>query len=452
MSVDPQRAAALRVLARVRRNDAWIHSVLDSDPGVSRFATRERAFVNALVRGTVEHLGTLDSVIDRWAAKPSAIEPQVRDALRIAAYEILYLSTPDRAAVNEGVELVRSAQPRAAALANAILHRIAESSAGQPFGDVDADLGAYALATGHPLWLAELMAHDLGEESARSVMNANESPAPLYLAHNPFLGDLESLVAGLEAEHCGPRECDVPGSLVCDDPARTVVSAPLREGRAIVCDLAAQAIVAATPLAAGNTVFESAAGRGTKTVLLQAAALRAGGPVTLVAADVHEFKTRLLANRMAELGVPDVTATPIDSRDPAAASAVLGGAPDVVFVDAPCSGLGTLRRHPEKRWRIRPEEIEDLAVLSGQLLKAALQLVRPEGFVVYSTCTLTHRENAGVVAEALGADHPACEIVSLRDGLAPSMARWVTDEGYFQSLPEPDGPDGHFAALIRRLQ
>lgn len=450
VSADPQRAAALRVLTRVRRDAAWIHSALEAEPKLTAMPSRERAFVTALVRGTVEHEGTLDAMIDRWAAKSSGIEPRVRDALRLAAYEIVYLSTPDRAAVNEGVELVRSVQPRAAGLANAVLHRIAEAAADGPFGDVDNDLEAFASATGHPLWLAELLAEDLGTDVARTVMTANDSPAPLYLAHNPFATGFEELMDELVSAGCEPQACDVPGSIVCANASATVGSAALREGRAIVCDLAAQGIVAATPVVAGETLFEAAAGRGTKTLLLQSGAVRAGGQARIVAADVHEFKTLLLVKRMLELGVPGVTTATLDSRDLSAAREALGSDPGVVFVDAPCSGLGALRRHPEKRWRITPQEIDEVASLAEQLLATALRLVRPGGFVVYSTCTLTRRENVGVVTRALDAAAREFEIVPMNGLVAASLDSWVTPEGHFQSLPRPGGPDGHFAALIRR--
>ncbi len=452
VSVDPQRAAALRALTRVRRDGAWIQAAIEGDSAASKLGARERAFVHALARGTVEHLGTLDVLIDSAADRPSSIEPRVRDALRVAAYDTVYLSTPDRAAVNEGVELVRSVQPRAVGLANAVLHRIAERAADDPFGDVDTDLDAFALSTGHPSWLAALLADEFGEDTARSAMLADESPAPLYLAVNPFATSLPDLIAELEDAGCGPHASDVPGSVLCDDPSRAVTSEALREGRAIVCDLAPQAIVAATPLDPGQTLFESAAGRGTKTVLLQAAAARAGGEARIVAADIHEFKTRLLDKRVSDLAVPGVSSVVLDARDASAVMAAVGGAPDVVFVDAPCTGLGTLRRHPEKRWATVPEQIEELACLAEELMSSAMQVVRPGGFVVYSTCTLTRRENAQVVDSALQSQADSFEVVSLADRIAPSMLRWVTPEGYFQSLPEPGGPDGHFAAVVRRLQ
>jgi len=452
VSANPARAAALRVLGRVRRSGAWVASALDADPSVGRLEPRDRAFVTALTRGVVSHAGTLDAFIDEAASRPSAIEPRVRDALRLAAYEILYLATPSRAAVNEGVNLVRSIQPRAASLSNAVLRRISERAQTAPFGDTETSLEALALATGHPAWMAHLLAEDLGEQRAREFMSADETQAPLYLAHNPFSAvSYEELLSELAAQGCEPAHGPVEGSLVCGDAARTVTSPALKEGRAIVCDLCAQAIVAAVPIISGSVVFESAAGRGTKTLLLQAAAVRAGGAARIVAGDVHGFKVDLLTARMHHLGVPGVTGVAVDSCDDQAVLALTQGRPDVVFVDAPCSGLGTMRRHPEKRWSLSAEDIVALASISEELLGAALRLVRPGGFVVYSTCTVTRRENAQVVEGAVRAASGTYEMVSLAGRIAPELSEWVTGEGYFQSLPREGGPDGHFAALVARV-
>ncbi len=449
MSVSPGRQAAIRAVARVRRDGAWIQTALDAEAARARLDDRDRAFATACAYGTVAHLGTLDDLIDDAADRPSAIEPQVRDVLRVATHELLFMGTPARAAVSEAVASVRRVRPRAAGYANAVLRSIALRAEEFPFGDPDTDFHALARLTGHPMWMVDLFRADTGDEAARQMMRANAEHAPLYVAHNPFKGSFEELLACLQRDGAEPAQCGVPGSVRCNNASAAARSSALSEGRAIVCDLSGQAIVASVPISDGNVVVDIASGRGTKTLLLQAAAKRAEGQVQITAVDSHAFKVDVLARRMRDLGVPGVNAVVGDATDAALLMTQVSGA-DVAFVDAPCSGLGTLRRSPEKRWSLHPQTVGELATLGATLLDAASQVVRCGGFVVYSTCTVTCAENTGLVATFLERHADSYEVVSLREYVDAESQRWITDGGFFQSLPELDGPDGHFAALLRR--
>jgi len=201
------------------------------------------------------------------------------------------------------------------------------------------------------------------------------------------------------------------------------------------------------------SIVEVGAGRGTKTLLMQAAAVRDGGPATIYAVDIHEFKSRLLAERLERFGVPGVHSLTGDATSLGSVEgAPIEGSVDAVLVDAPCSGLGTLRRHPEKRWRVTPADIESLAALGSRLLGAAARLVRPGGFVVYSTCTLADAENAQVIEGFLGSElGSSFRIDSFVDEVPPEWRRFLTPEGFFRSVPEADGPDGHFAVRLVRV-
>jgi 16S rRNA (cytosine967-C5)-methyltransferase len=187
-------------------------------------------------------------------------------------------------------------------------------------------------------------------------------------------------------------------------------------------------------------------------MLMQASAVAQGGPAEIFAVDLHDFKAKLLEQRLAKFDVPGVTALVGDARD----LTVIEGAPpagsvDVVLIDAPCSGLGTLRRHPEKRWRVTPADLEALGTLGLELLEEAARLVRPRGFVVYSTCTVARRENAAVIEAFLNGEHgSAWHVDPLSADVPAEWRRYITDEGYFSSFPVSGGPDGHFAARLVR--
>jgi 16S rRNA (cytosine967-C5)-methyltransferase len=382
--------------------------------------------------------------------RAARIEPQVRDALRLAAYELLFARTPARAVVHEGVESVRSTRPQAAGMANAVLRRLAEAASDFPWGDVDTDDAALARATGHPAWIVELMIGDLGRVAARAVLEADSEPGPLYLWHNPFKGTFDGAMDVLRSDGADPSGHEPPGCIVAGDPGAAVRGSAVAEGFVLVTDAAAQIAARVASPRPGDRVVDLTAGRGTKTVQLQALAVAAGGVARIDAVDLHAFKTRVLGDRLVSLGVPGVTVLHGDATDPASIAGLpAAGEADVVLVDAPCSGLGTLRRRPDRRWRMGPRELEDLPVLQLALLRHAASLVRPKGVVVYSTCSVARCENHDVVEAFLtGPDGEAFRASDASGGVPRAWRHMIGREGYFQSLPTTGGPDGHFVAAI----
>lgn len=455
MSATTARNLALSVVTRVRVNDAWTHEALSAALSGARLDSRDTALATRLAYGSVQMWGSLDAVLDRYIDRPSRVEPRVRDALRVAAYEILFSETPSRAAVHQGVELVRSVTPRAAGLANAVLRRLADDAPGFPWADPAQDIEALALATGHPVWLTERLISDLGREPATLMLDAGSQSAPLYLAHNPFVGEFEALMSALTAEGADPSPVPgIPGAIECAAPSRAVTGESVASGAAIVCDAAAQLAVTIAPVKPDTLIVDIAAGRGTKTALLQAAALRSGGQASIVGSDIHTFKVDILLQRMVQLAVPGIRAEPADATDSSALFATIGDRQaDLVFVDAPCTGTGTLRRHPEKRWRLRPGDPTVLATLGTRILEASSRLVRPGGFVVYSTCTVLREENEDVVDGFLQSN--AGSAFSALDGrarAASQVASLFSPEGFLRVLPVSGGPDGHFAAILQRVE
>jgi 16S rRNA (cytosine967-C5)-methyltransferase len=453
MKVAAARRAALKVLKRVREREAFGTETLDAVLGASRLEHADEALATRLAYGTLETLGVLDEVIDRHVSRPKDVEPRVRDALRLAAYELLYARTPARAVVHQGVEAARAARAQAAGLANAVLRKIAEEADTFPWGDPATDLAALSRLTGHPLWMAELFVADLGNEAATAAMRADAEPAPLFLWHDPFLGSLEEAMAALVLDGAEPSPYLIPGCILAAVPAAAVRGSCVSTGLCIVADAAAQLSAHVLGAHPGRVVVDLAAGRGTKTAQIQAVSVAAGGAARVLAVDIHAFKARILAERMEHLGVPGVVALTGDATHVVGVAGLSEAGPaDAVLLDAPCSGLGTLRRRADKRWRVRLDEIDALAELQALLLVQAASLVRPEGVVVYSTCSLARRENHDVVAAFLASEAgDGFTIKDIRDAVPDVWRRWIGPEGHFQSVPEPGGPDGHFvAALVRK--
>ncbi|GAB4274497.1 MAG: 16S rRNA (cytosine(967)-C(5))-methyltransferase RsmB [Coriobacteriia bacterium] len=454
MGLTPERRAALDALARIRVSDAYAPEVLESVSRARDLHPRQRAFAKWLVWGTLQYQGSLDHAIDRFAKAPGRIPPRVRDALRAGVYEILFGETPPPVVIDQTVEAAKDAAPGLAGMANAIMRRVLSEADSFPWLDEETHpTHAQALRLGHPPWMADMLLSDLGPRTAAAVMDADNRPAPVYLRHNPFRGTFEELLDVLQADGAGPAACELPGCIWVEQPEAAIAGRALREGMAIVMDAAAQFAAHALGDIAGKRVVDVGAGRGGKTLAVQAIAAAQGRPADVTAVDLHASKLEVLEARVSDLGVPSIRTVAMDATDLPSPDAGLGrGCADLVLVDAPCSGLGTLRRHPEKRWRILPEDIQRLTDLQTRLLFAASRLVSPGGAIVYSTCTITRAENQEVVLSFLGSEAGRAFAADDLSALTPPAWRgWCGDEGWFQSLPSVGGPDGHFVArLVRR--
>jgi 16S rRNA (cytosine967-C5)-methyltransferase len=447
------RRVAREVVSRVRERNAFAHELMDSALRSASLTPEDAAFATKLAYGTLQSQGTLLESLGRYT-HGRRVEPRILDALCVSAYEILFLRTEPRAAVHQGVELVRELRQQAAGLANAVLRRLSEDAPTFPWGDVDRDLSALARAYAHPVWLAQMWVDELGRDVAARVMESDNEPAPLYLAVNSFAGSVADAMAALEADGARPEPGPLPCMLVARDAAAAVHGRALQAGLVIAVDGGAQLVASLVTPRAGECVVEVGAGRGTKTLLLQADAVRAGGgPANLRAIDSHEFKAQLLKDRLRRYNVPGVEVLVGDAADPAGVPGLpADGTVDRVLVDAPCSGLGTLRRHPEKRWRVTRADVDALGALGSRLLERAALLVRRGGFVVYSTCTVAVEEHERVVREFLDGEVGSAFLIDPVGADVPEVwAHFVTDEGFFRSVPTLGGPDGHFAARLVRV-
>jgi len=450
-ALSPARRTALRALAQVRRTGAYARPVIDKHIAAATLTPEDAAFAARLTYQIIAAEGTLDEALARFLDHPQRLEPTVRDALRMGACELLFLSTPASAAVSQAVEAARNARPQAARLANAVLRRLAEQAPLFPWGDPAIDRDALARQSAMPLWLTNIFLHDLGEDSGREALESGLGAAPLYVRVNPFKATIDEATVRLTADNAAPVVSPPDrATLRCAHPAGAVRGVALASGMVIATDAGAQVAPLAAVPRPGARVLDVGAGRGTKTAELQGAALTAGGPARVVAIDLHGYKLDILDATMKRLGVPGVTTMVADATDPASL-AELRGVFDVALIDAPCSGLGTLRRHPEKRWRLRPDDIDRMAKLQLEMLKAVSSVVGPGGRMVYSTCTVTHAETQGVMAAFLASEQGAgFSATPLEVELPVEWTRFVTRNGWFQSWPGKGGPDGHFVAAVTR--
>ncbi|MCD8316939.1 MAG: antitermination protein NusB [Eggerthellaceae bacterium] len=445
--VSPARLAALDALTIRRKRGIYAQESIRLKVEGSGLEESDKAFATRLVLGVVSYMGTLDELIDSTLQRSSDISASVRDALRIGAYEIFFLDTQPHAAVDQRVELVMSVAPKASGVDNFVLRRLVETKEVNPFRDADHNFEVYAKSQGFPPWLAKYVENDLGEDGARRFMEYSNELAPIFIAVNSILADEEEVRLALEDAEAEPVEVFIGNERVngCYELRnRRALGYPgvqllLDEGKIIVSDASPQ-FIASLALSRGlpSSLLEFGSGEGTKTILIQSDANRKFGSQIsdYVCIDSSEIKVKTFEERMALCGVEVAEAVAVDGRD---AGSVLQREFEVVFLDAPCTCMGTLRRHPDLRWRVNPEKIETSSSLELQLLKASSRFVAPGGMLIYSTCS-------PIVAEAQQV------IDSFLAGSEGSAFKRMPIGGqkFFEGGFESGGGDAHFACMLKR--
>lgn len=424
------RVVALDALVRVE-GGAYAHVVLPAMLATSDLDDRDRAFATELVYGTIRAQRRLDDLVGRVVQRPlRRLDPPVRAALRLGAYQLLH-DTPSHAAVSSTVDAVGARSPRARGFVNANLRAL--TRLGPPWPEP----GSEAVALSYPDWMVTRLTAELGVDDAHAALVAMNEPAAVTLRPNPRRATAAALTDELVAAGVDVQ----PGRLVADalvvrglgDPARLPA---VRDGRASPQDQGSQAVVAVLAPAPGERVADLTAAPGGKAA---AAAERVGPDGLVVAVDVDAGRLRLVAGARDRLGLPQLVPVVADATVPP----LRAGAFDRVLVDAPCSGLGVLRRRPDARWRAQEESIDELAALQRRLLARAAELVRPGGTLVYSVCTLT-------AAETVAADDWARDHLSGFDAVAPPTAPWQPRGRGALLLPQAAGTDGMYVLALRR--
>ena len=430
MTATAARVAALRVMRAVRRGILADRALHREQAGLE---PRERAWLQELVYGSLRLRGRLDQRIAGAVRRPlKEVEGDVLDVLRLGAYQLTEMGgVPAWAAVSESVELVKPRGRGAAGFVNGVLKAIARADPSEGFPDPSADPVAWLSSWGsHPRWLVERWVARFGIDGTRRLVDANNQRADLYI--RPLRRSIDDALEALaRASVRGER---VAGTGSVRLPPGTAPEDALAATPAVVQDPAAGLVVDCVAPEAGDTVADLCAAPGGKALAL------ADGPAArVVACDISERRTRRLAENARRVGGRGLAVVVADAREPPLKEA------DVVLVDAPCSGTGTLRRHPDARWRVAPGDIVALTRLQDAILAAAAGIVRTGGVLVYATCTLEPEENEDRV-ESFLERHPEFgpePCTSVEPG-------FLDLNGRLRVLPQVHGFDGAFAARLRR--
>lgn len=432
--VTDARVAAADTLADLRAG-----SLLDAafDRRAAELDARDRRWTQELVWGMLRKRGWMDHLLaPRVRGGIARLDADLADLLRLGVYQLFHMgSVPPYAAIGQTVELAKQRHGMGASkLVNAVLRRLDRERGDDLAPPLPADpVEALAIESSHPRWLVARWVARWGEDETRALLESNNREAPLIV--RPWGVVREQLEAMLEDS--GVAVSDAPlveDSLQLAPGTVLMALGAFQQGRCFVQDPAATLVTRYAAIPAGAQVADLCAAPGGKSVELS----RTAAHVT--AADSSESRITRILDTIGRLELDNVDAVMSDARD-----GTLGEF-DAVLVDAPCTGTGTFRRHPDARWRLRTSDIAVMAATQRAVLRGAAKNVKPGGLLVYATCSLEPEENDQQI-EAFLADHPGWTLEPPPAGTVPES---VMDAGRLRVLPQRHGADGSFAARLRR--
>ena len=436
---------AVEILNRVEEEGAYaeplLNAFLSSHPQTK---LQDRRLTTEIVYGTLRMRGNLDWVIERlYRGKLNTMDVCLRNILRTALYQLLFTERiPDFAIVNEAVEITKKMRRRGSGLVNAILRNFIRRKDQIPYPEMGKDPAHYiSVVHSHPLWMVEKWIEMFGVEETAALCRANNQVPPVTVRVNTLTTTRERTKEKLSQHGFEVEETSSsPDGLIISNPPIPVRATDCYiSGMIQFQDEASQLIAYLVSPKPGENILDICAGMGGKTTHLAAVMENRG---RILALDINEKKIDALCKNASRLNAVVVDTQVGDAREkPGKAFAESF---DRILIDAPCTGLGTLRRNPEIKWRIRPEDAEKCSILQKAILENAAACLKKGGYLIYSTCTITKEENEAVIMDFTNR-HPDFICNRPPDAIDSSL---VDDRGYFRSYPHCHGTDGFFGAVV----
>jgi 16S rRNA (cytosine967-C5)-methyltransferase len=443
------RQLATEILVKVDTRKAYADILVDHSLQNTALPDRDRALLTELVYGTLRWRGHIDGRLARQLRRPlGETDPLLRNLLRVTFYQLLFLDKiPAYAAVNEAVQIAKTYGPgRAAAFVNGVLRNFLREAdnTGEPQPKTDS-IAALAARDSHPEWLVQEWLDYFGFEEAQALMRANNQRSPLVLRVNSRRIAREALLDLFEQSGVSavPTSYSPKGIWVLEGSAVDQLPG-FHEGLFQVQGEASQLIAYLVSPGPGDRILDACAAPGGKTTHL---AELMGDSGQLTALDNSERGVEKIRENTARLGHSSIAVARSDVTQELAGA--LRGPYDRILIDAPCSGLGTLRSNPEIKWHRRKSDIERLNRLQLKIVNRVASYLKAGGVLVYSTCTLTRSENEQVTQSFLE-QHQEFELEDAA-GYLPEQARSLVRGSYFMTLPHRHNTDGFFAARMRKV-
>lgn len=444
-TVTPARRVAFEILRRVETEQAYA-SVLVAQLPQSNLSREDRSLAQEITLGVLRQQSLLDYFIERYSRRAARqLDLSVLIALRIGLYQLRFLNRiPQRAAVNESVNLVKLARVRSAAgMVNAVLRNAARHLDETPAQQIADPLEKLSIEVSHPRWMLERWVNSFGEAQAARLARADNEPPRTAFRANTLRVTVSEVLAMLEAEGLIAQPSEItPGAFVVESGAIPALAEAAERGFIYIQDEASQLVSLLLDLKSGERALDLCAAPGSKSSHI---ATLTEGKAWVAACDIHPHRLATLVATCRRLGIESVDAVALDATGPlpfldSAASF------DRVLIDAPCSGTGTLRRNPEIKWRLSPGDIARLASVQLRLLERATAALVEGGRLVYSTCSIEREENEAVVSRFLESGVP------FRVLRPDARADLITDENFVRTFPHRHGSDGFFIAVLEKIK
>ncbi|TSI11457.1 16S rRNA (cytosine(967)-C(5))-methyltransferase RsmB [Lysinibacillus sp. BW-2-10] len=435
------RDAALTILLAVDKNQAYSNLLLNQTINKYKIEAKDRALLTEITYGTLQHKYTLDFYLEPFIR--GKIDLWVRWLLRLSVYQIVYLNrVPDHAAVNEAVEIAkRRGHKGIASTVNGILRSILRQ--GIPSIDEITDpIKRLAIKTSHPEWLVQRFIEAYGVEKTTEMLHENNMPPIQTVRVNTTKATVEEVLALLEKEQIEAKQSNVMPECIHLINGQASRTQAFKDGYITIQDESSMMPANVLNPQKGWRILDMCAAPGGKTTHI---AEKMGNEGSILATDIHPHKLDLIDENSARLGLNIIETAPVDGRK--AAQVLPAESFDAILVDAPCSGLGVMRRKPDIKYTKREEDFESLHKIQLELLDNAVQVLKPGGRLVYSTCTIDREENEGTV-KAFLASHPEMELADIEN--LPTALLNKGQGGMLQVFPQDFDSDGFFVAAFRK--
>ena len=431
--VTDARMVAVQVCADLRRGDLLDQSF---DRHAARLDPRDRRFTRELVYGMLRRRGWLDALLEaRVRGGLARLDAEVLDLLRLGAYQLLFMrSVPPYAAIGQTVELAKRHGVGPSKLSNAVLRRMDRERENLEVHPPADPVDALALSESHPRWLVARWVARWGEVETRALLQANNDEAPLVL--RPIHAVREQVEAMLEASEITVTDAAlVPDSIQITSGVSALTElGAFKQGLFHMQDPASTLVTKYAAVPEGAVVADVCTAPGGKAIELTRRAS------VVLASDLSFNRMRRVVENIRRMELSSLLPYVADARKPALREV------DAVLIDAPCTGTGTFRRHPDARWRLKTSDLAVMGAVQREILRSASTIVKPGGILVYSTCSLETEENDAQVERFL-TENRNWRLEPPPEGAVPAT---VLDAGRLRVLPQRHGTDGAFAARLRR--
>lgn len=435
------RDAALSILMEINDNQAYSNLLLNRTIKKYAIDPKDRGLLTELTYGSLQHRMTLDYYLEPFVK--GKLDAWVRELLRLSIYQIIYLTKiPPHAVVHEAVEIAkRRGHKGIAATVNGILRSVLRKGV-RPLEDIKDDIERISIETSHPTWLINRWIEQYGKEEAWAMAHENNHPARMTARVNSLKSTVEDTLIALSKEGIDATKGEVVSESIQASSGSLANTEAYSNGLLTIQDESSMLPVLALDLKSDMKVLDMCAAPGGKTTFI---AEKMNDKGEIYAHDLHEHKLALIESNAQRLGISSIKTKSGDSRE--LESIYEPSSFDRILVDAPCSGLGVIRRKPEIKYNKTEQDLDKLVGIQGQLLDTAYRLIKEDGIIVYSTCTVDYEENEGMVRKFLD-KHPDIELVPL-DALSNHAPLAIKDD-MLQVLPQHFGSDGFFVAAFRK--